>query len=180
MRKGLGLLFAISFLLPVGVLSASPAGAVAGTTCKAFSATQTATPGLPVVTSTKKVNAKVKTAGKLTGCSGGGVTGASTLSTYTYNGNCTTLITGKGGKTTPANPTTTFTWSNKKTSTATTAIKTLTKPGVTPAKIQVITTIISGQFKGAKSTGTLTDTSPAGSCVKIPGSKATLTGSRSR
>jgi hypothetical protein len=177
MRKALGLFFAASLLASVGVWVASPVGAAAkGPTCKAFSATETTSPGLPIVTSTKKVNATVKVVGKLTGCSGGGVTGASISQTYKYNGNCATLITGKGGKTTPAKPVTTFTWSNHKTSTANTTTTTLTKPGVTPAKLKLVTKITAGQFAGTSATGTVTLTSPAGACTKSPGSKATLKG----
>ena len=177
MRKALGLLFAASLLTSVGVSVASPVGAAAkGPTCKAFSATETTSPGLPIIGNAKKVNATVKITGKLTGCSGGGVTGASILETYKYNGNCTTLVTGKGGKTTPAKPTTTFTWSNHKTSTATTTTTTLTKPTVTPAKIKLVTKITKGQFAGTTSTGTITLTAPAGACTKNPGTKATLKG----
>ena len=177
MRKALGLFFAASLVTSVGAWAAGPAGAVAkGPTCKAFSATETTSPGLPIVTSAKKVNATVTVSGKLTGCTGGGVKSASISQTYKYNGNCATLITGKGGKTTPAKPTTTFTWSNHKKSTATTTTTTLTKPGVTPAKIKLVTKIGNGQFAGTTSTGTITLTSPSGACTKSPGTKATLTG----
>ena len=177
MRKALGLLFAASLLTSVGAWAAGPAGAVAkGPTCKGFSATETASPGLPIITSPKKVNAAVTVTGKLTGCTGGGVTGASVNQSYKYNGNCLTLFTGKGGKTTPAKPTTTFTWSNHKTSTATTTTTTLTKPGVTPAKVKLVTKISKGLFAGTSSTGTITLTSPKGSCTTIPGTKTTLKG----
>jgi hypothetical protein len=177
MRKALGLFFAASLVASVGVWIASPVGAAAkGPTCKTFNATETTSPGLPIITSTKKVNATVKITGKLGGCSGGGVTAATILETYKYNGNCATLVSGKGGKTTPAKPTTTFTWSNHKTSTATTTTTTLTKPGATPAKIKLVTKITKGQFAGTTSTGTVTLTAPAGACVKSPGTKATLKG----
>jgi hypothetical protein len=177
MRRALGLLFAASILTSVGVSVASPVGAAAkGTTCKTFSATETTSPGLPIIGNAKKVNATVKVTGKLGGCSGGGVTSATISQTYKYNGNCTTLVTGKGGKTTPAKPITTFTWSNHKTSTATTTTKTLTKAGVTPAKIKLVTKISKGQFAGTSASGTVTLTSPAGACTKSPGSKATLKG----
>jgi len=179
MRKALGLVFATSLLIPVGITAATPAGAVTGPTCKAFSATETTSPGLPIVGSATKINAKVKLTGKLTGCSGGGVTGATVAQAYTYNGNCTTFVTGKGGKTTPAVPTSTFTWSNHKTSTATSTVTLLTKPGVTPVKLKLATKITQGLFAGASNTGTVILTAPAGSCTKIPGSKATLTSSGS-
>jgi len=160
---------------PVG-LWATSAGAASGTTCKSFSATETTTPGLPVITSKTKVNATVKLVGKLAGCSGGGVTGASIAETYKYDGNCATFVTGKGGVTTPAKPTATFTWSNHKTSTATSTVTLLSKPGVTPAKLKLVTTITGGQFAGTSSTGTVTLTGPKGACVTSPGTKATLTG----
>src|ERR1700722_6058813 len=119
MRKALGLLFTMSLLIPVGVLAGAPAGAAAakGPTCKTFTATLTTSPPLPIITSSAKVNATVKTTGKLGGCSGGpvaGVTSAVITASYKYNGNCATLLTGKGGKTTPGPST--LTWSNKKTS----------------------------------------------------------------
>ena len=61
MRKALGLLFAASLLTSVGVSVASPVGAAAkGPTCKAFSATETTSPGLPIIGNAKKVNATVK------------------------------------------------------------------------------------------------------------------------
>ena len=176
MRKAAGLLFATSLLIPVGALSAAPAGAVAGTACKAFKATITNTPGLAKVGVAAKANITVKLVGSLTGCVGGGVTSAAITQTYKYNGNCTTFITGKGGKTTPTVPVASFKWSNGKTSSATSTTKLLTKPGATPAKIKLDTKITKGLFVGAKSSGTVTLTAPAGSCVTIPGSKATLAG----
>jgi hypothetical protein len=180
MRKAFGVLFAASLFASVGAWAAGPAGAVAkGPTCKAFSSTELTSPGLPIVTSTKKVNATVKTTGKLTGCTGiKGITGAAITQTYKYNGNCLTLFTGKGGKTTPAKPTTTFTWTNHKTSTAMTTTKLLTKSGVVPAKLKLVTKITKGLFSGTSSTGTITLTTPAGSCVTKPGAKATLTGGK--
>ena len=178
MRKAFGLLFATSLLIPIGMLSMAPAGAVAGTTCSAFKATITNTPGLAKVGVTAKANVTVKLVGALTGCVGGGVTKAAITQTYKYNGNCTTFITGKGGTTTPAVPVATFKWSNGKTSTATSTTKLLTKPGATPAKLTLSTKITAGLFVGAKSTGTVTLAAPTGSCGSIPGSKATLTGGK--
>jgi len=165
--------------MPVGVWIAGPAAAATGTTCKSFSATETTTPGLPIITSKTKVNATVKLVGKLVGCTGGGVTGASVTETYKYNGNCETFLTGKGGKVTPATPTSTFTWSNHKTSTSTGTVTLISKVGATPIKVKLVTKIVSGLFAGTTSTGTVTLTAPKGACVSIPGSIATLTGGTS-
>jgi hypothetical protein len=178
MRKAAGLLFATSLVIPIGLM-ATPASSATGPTCKAFSATETTTPGLPKLGTATKINVTVKLAGKFTGCTGGGVTGATVAQTYKYNGNCTTFVTGKGGKTTPAVPTSTFTWSNHKTSTATSTVTLITKPGVTPAKLKLATKITKGQFAGTSNSGTVILSSPKGSCVSIPGSKATLTSSGS-
>ncbi len=179
MRKAAGLLFATSLLLPVSVLAAAPAGSAAakGPTCKTFTASITVTPGLPKLGTPTKVNAVVKTTGKIGGCTGGpvaGVTGATVAASYKYNGNCTTLVTGKGGVTTPG--TSALKWSNGKSSTTVTTTKTLSKPLATPTILQLTTKITAGQYKGAINVGKVTQTSPKGACQTTTGSKATLTG----
>ena len=108
-----------------------------------------------------------------------GVTGATVSSTYKYFGNCVTLLTGKGGVTTPAKPTSTLTWSNHKTSTVITTTKLLTKITAPVVKLQLTTVFTAGQYKGATQTGVVISKSPAGSCTKIPGKTTTLTGSGS-
>jgi hypothetical protein len=175
MRKLAGVLFAASLLTTVGVWSAGPAGAASGTTCKSVSLNETSTPGLPIVTSKAVVTATVKLTGKVTGCSGGGVTSASLTETYKYKGNCAMLAAGKG-TVTPLKPTTTYTWNNHKTSTATSTTTVTKASGFTSATLKDVTHITSGLFKGTSATGTLTLTAPKGSCTTIPGAKLTLTG----
>ncbi len=80
MRKTLGLLCAVAMMLPIGVLTAQPAAAAGGTTCKTNHGTATFTPPLPPLSSSKTVNTTVRFKGTLSGCSGGHVTGA------TYHG----------------------------------------------------------------------------------------------
>jgi hypothetical protein len=176
MRKALGLLFVTSLLIPVGVLAAAPAGAVAGTTCKGFVATQTSTPGLPILTSKAKINVTTVTTGNITGCVGGGVKSATISGKYKYNGNCTTLFTGKGGKTTPAAPLLTFKWNTGVTSTATAKLTVLTVKA--PIKIKIDVKITKGLFAGGTNSITTVLTSPKGSCVTIPGAKGTTTGGK--
>jgi hypothetical protein len=179
MRKAAGLLFATSLLLPVGLMTASPAASAAakGPTCKTFVATVTNTPALPKIGVATKVNSLVKTTGKIGGCTGGpvaGVTSATVAASYKYNGNCTTFATGKGGVTT--NSTSSIKWSNGKTSTTTSTIKLISKVGVTPLMLSLTTKITKGQYVGASSTGKVKGTSVAGACTKVALSKSTLTG----
>ena len=78
MRKSLGALLAVATLLSLVVIGFSPAGAAGGTSCKGGTSTATVTPPWPPITSKAKVLDTVQTtAGALTGCSGGGVTGGS-------------------------------------------------------------------------------------------------------
>jgi hypothetical protein len=184
MRKAVGLLFACSLLIPFGITAANSAGAAAakGPTCKTFALTEVSNPPLPKLGSSVKVNATVKSTGKLGGCTGGpvaGVTSATVAGSYKYNGNCTTLLTGKGGKTTPAKPTSTLAWSNGKTSTVFTTTTLLTKAGVSPAKLKLVSKITAGQYLGATSSGTVTSVSPKCSCTTIAGKTTTLSGSGS-
>lgn len=179
MRKATGLLFATSLLIPVGLMAAAPAGSATakGPTCKTFTATITVSPPLPKLGTATKVNAVVKTTGKIGGCTGGpvaGVTSATVSGSYKYNGNCTTLVTGKGGVTTPG--ASSLKWSNGKVSTTVTTTKTLSKPLVMPAIIQLTTKITKGQYAGTSNVGKAKQTSPKGACQTTTGSKATLTG----
>ena len=85
MRKVGGLLLVLAVAVPIGLLATGPAGAAGGTKCKGGSSTATFTPALtPAAAKVQKpVRDTVKTtAGTLTGCSGGGVTGA----TFSYVG----------------------------------------------------------------------------------------------
>ena len=67
-----------------------------------------------------------------------------------------------------SSPSTKFTWSNHKTSTALTTTKALSKPGVQPAVIQLTTKITSGQFAGTTSTGKVLGTVAKGACASAP------------
>jgi hypothetical protein len=179
MRKAAGLLIAVSLVLPLGALAASPAGSATakGPTCKTFTASVTVSPSLPKLGVATKVTATVTTKGKIGGCTGGpvkGVTGATAATVYKYTGNCTTLVTGKGGKT--VNGTSTLTWSNHKTSSITTTTVQTSKVGATPIILKLTTKVTKGQYVGTTAVSTVKETAPAGTCQTTGASKATLTG----
>jgi hypothetical protein len=179
MRKSLGLLFATSLLIPVGVLAAAPAGSAAakGPTCKTFTASVSVSPPLPKLGLKNVVTASVKTTGKIGGCTGGpvaGVTSAAVATSYKYTGNCNTLVTGKGGKTV-LGPST-LTWNNAKTSTISTTTTQTSKVGATPIILKLVTKVTKGQYSGTTAISTVKETAPAGTCQTIGASKATLTG----
>jgi hypothetical protein len=180
MRKATGLLFAMSLLVPVGVVAAgAPSGAAAakGPTCKTFTASISVSPALPKLSSTAIVTATVKTTGKIGGCTGGpvaGVTGANVSTSYKYKGNCTTLLSGKGGVTTLG--ASSLTWSNGKTSTIATTTTTTSKAGATPITLQLVTKVTKGQYVGTTAISTVKETAPPGTCTTTGASKATLTG----
>jgi hypothetical protein len=117
MRKAVGLLFAASLLVPVGLVATSTAGGAAAKapTCKTLKGTQTYSPALPIATSKTVVTSHVTIKSAIGGCTGGpvaGVTGATSLTKSTYKGNCLSLITHKGATTGTA----VLKWSNGKTS----------------------------------------------------------------
>jgi hypothetical protein len=177
MRKALGLLFAASLLVPIGVITASPAGsAPKGPTCTSLTATGAFKPALPKLGDPKKVNSHVKAVGKIGGCTGiPGVTSATTSDVYTYNGNCTTFATGKGGVTKPGPAT--IKWNKGAASTVTITTKTLSKPGVQPAIIQLTTKVTKGQFKGTSNVTKVKGTAAKDACTKKPLGAFKLTGS---
>jgi hypothetical protein len=168
MRKALGLLFAASLLVPVGIIATSPAGAAAKLpTCKKLSGVQTYTPGLPKIGDPKKVNSTTKATATISGCTGGGVTGGKSTSTPgKYKGNCTTLLSAKKG--TVTHGTSTITWSNNKKSTVATTLTSLSNPGSASPQLKLVSKFTAGQFKGTTSTTTIKATAPAGSCTKKP------------
>jgi hypothetical protein len=179
MRKAAGLLFAMSLLIPIGVIAAGPAGSAAakGPTCKTFTAAVTLSPSLPKVGSSAIVTATVHTNGKIGGCTGGpvaGVTGGVVATVYKYKGNCTTLVTGKGGTTILG--TSSITWSNKKVSTIATTTLQTSKTGATPIILKLTTKVSKGQYAGTTDITTVKETAPAGTCQTTGASKATLTG----
>ena len=175
MRRVAGVLIVVASLIPVGVTAATPAGAATGPTCKTFSATGTYTPPLPKIGVKTLINSVNKSTAKLGGCTGGGVTSATIVSSFKYKGNCSTFAgLAKGGVT--SSPSTKFTWSNGKTSTALTTTKSLSKPGVQPAIIQLTTKITSGLFAGTTSVGKVQGTAAKGACISTTLGKFTLTG----
>jgi hypothetical protein len=177
MRKGLGLLFAISLFLPVGVMTASSAGSAVNTVlpkCKAFSGTQTYKPGLPPTSSTKTVKPLTTTKLTITGCTGGGITSGKSngAQTATKATNCKMLFANAGK---PAAPTTgKITWSNGQTST-TSNVLTVTgvnKAGQLTAKL--VTKYTAGLGKGKTSTATVVATPNKGWCSTAPLSSVTF------
>jgi hypothetical protein len=178
MRKAAGVLCAMGLLIPAGVLTAAPAGsAVKGPTCNTFTASVTVKPPLPRLGESLSVVATISSIGRIGGCKGGGVSYAAFTDTYTYRGNCSTFVSGKGGVTTPGPSS--LSWSNGKPSVATTTAALSSKPGTTPIILKLTSTITKGQFVGTTATGHVKATAPAGSCRTIGLAKATLTGSGS-
>ena len=171
MRKVAGLLFVVAIVVPVGVV-ASPADAVAGTSCKTVSGAATFSPALPKLSNTKLVLATVTAKGaKVGGCAGGGVKSASASLTAKFSkpGNCATLAT--SGSTNPTKGKGTWTWNTNQTSTIS-----LTLTGVkgVPKDSKLTGTVTSGLFKGLKLSGTVAYTIPAGGCAKTALSKVTF------
>jgi hypothetical protein len=176
MRKGLGLLFAISLCLPIGVLTAGSAGA-ANTVlpkCKSLSGTQTYKPGLPPTTSNATVKPTTTTVANITGCTGGGIKSgksSGTLKAKTAT-NCKTLFanTGKPAPATPA----TIKWSNGQTSTTSNV---LTVTGATPQgdlKAKLVSKYTAGLGKGHTTTTQIVAHPNSGWCKTAPLSKVTF------
>jgi hypothetical protein len=163
MRKVGGVLLAVAMVLPVG-LAASPAGAAGGTTCKANTGVSTFKPALPIQKSKATVNSTTTGTGKITGCTGGGVTGGTFKSVFKYAAyNCAKLLSYNP---TPRVGTITTTWSNHQTSTGSLTLHAI-KGNLT--KVNVTGTIASGQFKGLKLTTSFTfGLVTKGGCVTAP------------
>jgi enamine deaminase RidA (YjgF/YER057c/UK114 family) len=154
----------MSLLIPVAMLSAAPAGSAGATpVCKTIKGTLVYSPALPKLSTATKVNSTVVTAGKIGGCTGGGVTSAITASKSKYLGNCTSLLGAKVGSKTSG--TETIIWSNGKSSTAATTLTSLNAVSAKGAHIKVSGKITKGQFPGLTFTVTINATAPAGSCV---------------
>jgi len=105
---------AVALLVPIGVLTAGPAGAAGGTSCKTQTGKATFTPGL---TQTAHAQSLLATT-TISGCVGGSVksgVGKSMVKLTTAQGTCAGLA--KTGSKTPI--TETITWNNHKTSTLT-------------------------------------------------------------
>ena len=177
MRRGLGLLFAISLCVPVGVMTASSAGSATNTKlpkCKSLKGVQTYKPGLPIVTSTKKVKPVTKTKLKITGCKGGGITsGTSNSSVKAKKGtNCAQLVkdSGKPGAATKG----VIKWSNGQKSVTSNRLTVTSAPGASPIIAKLVSKYTGGLGKGHKSTVTLKATPNKGFCTTKPFTKSTF------
>lgn len=158
MRRIGMLTMAIALLAPMAVLTAGPAGAAGGTTCKTLTGSATITPGLGATAK----NQKIVSTSAIGGCTGGGVTkGTGKATNSTPNGNCAGLAKA-GTKSAIAEV---ITWNTGKTSTL--AGSTVTGPKVGQATITLKVT--KGLFVGLHgsqiiafkiSKGACTDKSP--------------------
>jgi len=167
MRRGLGLLFAIALVLPVGVLTASSAGAVGPLPpkCKTFKGTETWSKPLPKIGVSTTVSGKTTLKATLAGCSGvAGITGGTTSAVTPYkNQNCTTTIqsSSKGSKSTG-----TIKWNNGKTSTTANTLTLKSKVGVSPATFQLVSKFTAGVGVGHTTTSTISVTLNKDACTK--------------
>ena len=158
MKSVIRFTMAIALLAPIAVLSAGPAGAAGGTTCKTLTGTATVKPGLGA---TAKDQTIVATSA-IGGCTGGGVTkGTGKATNLTKAGNCTGLA--KNG--TKSAITEVITWNTGKTSTLAGSTVTGPKTGQATITLKVTKGVFVGlhgsqiiAFKIAK--GGCTDASP--------------------
>jgi len=111
-------LCAAALLLPVGVITASPAAAAAGTVCSKASGTGVFTPAVPKGAVTKKAS-KLTATGKVSGCTGSVKSGTTKFvqTSKPVPGNCQTLLVVNSADK-PAVGTLTIKWNNGKTSVA--------------------------------------------------------------
>jgi hypothetical protein len=181
MRKVGGLLLAAALMLPVAMISASPAGAAGGVSCATAAGTATFKPALPPIGSTAKVKGTLSAAGTLSKCTGApGVTSAKTKFTSpksTTGANCTTLSS-PDPKSKGTVGTIVITWNNKKTSTAKVfTIKQVSKKD--PVHATTKGKITAGLFVGKSITGTVLYSLPKGACsAGHPLAKVTYKGTK--
>ena len=171
MRKGLGLLFAVSLVLPVGVLTASSAGAVNTTVpkCTSFTGSQSYKPGLPPTSSKTLVKPTTTTAGLFSGCTGGGITKGTVGGTTkaTVGTNCKKLFADAAAKK-PGTPTNfTVKWSNGQTSSGT-SVTTVTGVSGSALKATVVGKTKSGLGAGHTTTIQVLATPNKGWCSTAP------------
>ena len=177
MRKVLGVLFAASLVVSVGVAVGSPAGSATNTQlpkCKSLQGQQTFTPGLPISSSSKTVKPVTKTTLTVTGCTGApGITkGSSTGSTKATKATNCKMLFANAGK--PAAPTKgIIKWNNGQTST-TSNVLTVTGVTATGLKAKLVSTYTAGLGKGKKTTITVNATPNKGWCSKVPFTKTTF------
>ena len=173
MRKVAGVLVAATMMLPVGLIATHAGAAAATPTCKALAGTATFTPAIPKAGSANKVKTTVGIKGaKLSGCTGGGVTGGTVNSTLKFGiaANCSSLLSGAATKTAG---TVSIVWNTKATSTVGKA----TLVGVTghPTQSTVSGAITAGLFKGKKVSVVTNYIIPKGGCTTADLAKVTFT-----
>ncbi len=162
MRKVAGVLLAAAMVLPAGMIATQAGAAAAKPTCKSVSGTATFSPVLPKIGSTATVKSAITIKGaKLTGCTGGGVTGGTVGAALKFGvaSNCSSVAKGATAKITG---TVTIVWNTKASSTAK-----VTLTGVTgnPTKQTIAGSISTGLFKGSK-LSVLTQYTLGTSCTK--------------
>jgi hypothetical protein len=182
MRKVALLLVAAGLAVPAGVLVSQSASAAGGTTCAKGSGTFTISPPLPKLGAkeTNEITATSKSKGTLSGCSGGGVTSAKSVTAafkFADPTNCDSVIDLKEPAAVP--PTVgplVITWNTGKTSTVASAKLT----GAVPAKVGALHTggkITSGVFVGLTVSANITFKQGAGQCVSAAFSSGTYASS---
>jgi len=166
MRKALGVLFAASLIVSMGVVVAGPAGAAGPLPpkCKTFSGTETWKPPLPKLGVKTTVSGKITLKATLTGCTGvkGITNGSSSAVTPFKNQNCNTTVANskKGSKSTG-----TIKWNNGKTSTTANTLTLKSKVGVSPATFQLVSKYTKGVGAGHTTTSTISVTLNKGACT---------------
>ncbi len=162
MRKTVGLLCAAALLLPVGVITASPAGAAGGTVCSKASGTGVFTPPIPKGAGPKRAS-KLSASGTVSGCNATVKSGTTKFvqTSKPVPGNCQTLLVVNSADK-PTIGTLTIKWNNGKTSTAQgfKIKQTKSTEATTTGKIT------SGLFVGKVISGTVTFKPKQGDCVK--------------
>jgi hypothetical protein len=129
MKSFVRLTIALAMLIPVGAISAGPAGAAGGTTCKGASGKITLKPGLTAVKTVQTITINLP----ITGCVGGGVKSA------LFKGSLKTEPISIGSIATSTKPlklVSTITWNTKKTSNLTASSTTKIVKGVINSSVK--------------------------------------------
>ena len=167
MRKSLVLFAAAAMMLPIGIITAAPAGAATVTQCSAAAGTGTFTPaiakGITAATQGPKRSSKLSSTGTVSGCVGGGVKSGKTKFVQTSKptpGNCYTLLHPKASS--PGTlGTLTITWNTNAVSTA----KGFKIKQTTATEATTTGKITSGKFVGKTIKGTVSFKPKQGDCV---------------
>jgi hypothetical protein len=149
------------------------AGAAGGTSCKKAAGTATFKPPLPVSGNPQTVKPKVIVKkGKVSGCTGGGVTGGTFVSTSKFHTatNCDKLLSGAPSKNPPTGTITT-TWNTGKTSTGTVTLQPVSGQAT---QTHITGKVTSGLFKGKTLNATLQFAPKTGDCLTKPLSQVTF------